>query len=83
MVLKATVYTGLACTWCARVKSLLKDNDYEVEEIMINGQIIEDLKERFDVSVKTVPQVVIDNSLIGGYNEVEALMKGPTAINKV
>jgi glutaredoxin len=50
---------------------------------MINGQIIEDLKERFDVSVRTVPQVVIDNSLIGGYNEVEALMKGPTAINKV
>ena len=29
--MKATVYTGLACSWCDRVKALLSDNDYEVE----------------------------------------------------
>ena len=83
MVLKATVYTGLACTWCDRVKSLLKDNDYEVKDIMINANIIEELNEKYDKKIRTVPQVIIEDELIGGYHEVEAHMKGPTAINKV
>ena len=83
MALKATVYTGLACTWCDRVKSLLKDNDYEVKDIMINANIIEELNEKYDKKIRTVPQVIIEDELIGGYHEVEALMKGPTSINKV
>tara|TARA_B100000287_G_C20548950_1_gene747673 strand:- start:210 stop:455 length:246 start_codon:yes stop_codon:yes gene_type:complete len=81
--MKATVYTGLACTWCDRVKSLLKDNDYEIEEIMINGSILEDLQIKYNKTIRTVPQVIIEDNLIGGYNEVEDLMKGLTSINKV
>ncbi len=81
--MKATVYTGLACTWCDRVKALLKDNDYEIEEIMVNKTILEELQTKYDTTIRTVPQVVIDDALIGGYNEVESLMKGTTSINKV
>ena len=81
--MKATVYTGLACSWCDRVKALLSDNNYEVEEIIVNSTILEDLQTRYDKTIRTVPQVIIDDILIGGYHEVEAHMKGPTAINKV
>ena len=81
--MKATVYTGLACSWCDRVKALLKDNDYEIEEIQVNGAILEDLQTKFNKVIRTVPQVIIDDIFIGGYHEVEAHMKGPTDINKV
>ena len=81
--MKATVYTGPSCTWCERVKTLLKDNNYTIEEIRMNRDIIEDLQIKFNKIIRTVPQVIIEDSLIGGYNEVEAHMKGPTAINKV
>jgi glutaredoxin len=81
--MKATVYTGLACTWCDRVKVLLSDNDYEIEEIIVNKSMLEELQIKYDKVIRTVPQVIIDDILIGGYHEVESLMKGPTAINKV
>ena len=81
--MKATVYTGPSCTWCDRVKVLLKDNDYEIEEIMVNKTILEELQTKYDKVIRTVPQVIIDDALIGGYNEVESLMRGTTSINKV
>ena len=81
--MKATVYTGPSCTWCDRVKTLLKDNDYTIEEIQMNKATLEDLQTKFNKTISTVPQVIIDDSLIGGYHEVEAHMKGPTAINKI
>ena len=81
--MKATVYTGPSCIWCDRVKSLLKDNDYIIEEVQINKVVLEDLKTRFNKTVRTVPQVIIDDEFVGGYHEVEALMKGHTSINNV
>ena len=81
--MKATVYTGPSCSWCDRVKVLLKDNDYTIEEIQMNKATLEDLQTKFNKTIRTVPQVIIDDSLIGGYHEVEAHMKGPTAINKI
>ena len=81
--MKATVYTGPSCIWCDRVTSLLKDNDYIIEEVQMNKVVLEDLKTRFNKTIRTVPQVIIDDKFIGGYHEVEALMKGHTSINKV
>ena len=81
--MKATVYTGLACSWCERVKALLKDNDYEIEEIQVNGAILEDLQTKFNKVIRTVPQVIIDDILVGGYHEVDDLMKGTTSVNKI
>jgi len=81
--MKATVYTGPSCSWCDRVKALLKDNDYEIEEIMVNSTILEELQTKYNKVIRTVPQVVIIDVLIGGYHEVEVLMKGTTSVNKI
>ena len=82
-IMKATVYTGIACIWCERVKTLLKDNDYEIEEIVVNKTILEELQTKYDKVIRTVPQVIIDGVLVGGYHEVENQMRGATSINKV
>ena len=81
--MKATVYTGPTCIWCDRVKVLLKDNNYTIEEIMMNGSVLKELQTKYNKTIRTVPQVIIEDTLIGGYNEVEDLMKGLTSINKV
>jgi len=72
--MKAIVYTGPSCTWCDRVKALLKDNDCEIEEIMVNNTILEELQTKYDKVIRTVPQVIIDDAFIGGYQEVEDLL---------
>ena len=82
-IMKATVYTGIACIWCERVKTLLKDNDYEIEEIVVNKTILEELQTKYDKVIRTVPQVIIDGVLVGGYHETEELMVGAASINKV
>ena len=50
---------------------------------MVNNTILEELQSKYDKVIRTVPQVIIDDILIGGYHEVEALMKGTTSVNKI
>jgi glutaredoxin len=50
---------------------------------MVNKTILEELQTKYDKVIRTVPQVVIDDILIGGYHEVEDLMKGTTSVNKI
>ena len=59
------------------------DNDYEIEERILSGESIKELGEKYDKVIRTIPQVIIDDALIGGYTEVESLMKGTTSINKI
>ena len=80
----ATVYTGPRCVWCDRVKTLLKDNDYEVIEKSITDRgLIEEFQNKFNQTLRTVPQVVIGDELIGGFQETEAKMQGLMSINGV
>ena len=84
MGLKATVYTGPGWSWCDRVKVLLQDNEYEIEEKSItNKGFVEEFQNKFKETMRTIPQVVIDDKHIGGYAEVEDLIKGLSSINKV
>ncbi len=81
---KAVVYTGKLCSWCDRVKQLLKDEGYEIEERPVaGGKWIKEFKEEFDKDIRTVPQVVIGGHLVGGFEETEFYIKGPHSINKV
>jgi glutaredoxin len=81
------MYTSKHCIWCGRVKRLLTDNDYPIsEEIIVgtsNPTAIPDFKSKYNQDLKTVPQVIIDDKLIGGYTEVERLIKGLKSINRV
>ena len=80
----ATVYSGPRCTWCDRVKVLLQENSYEIQEkSIVDKGLIEELQNKFNQTLRTVPQVVIDDKLIGGFAETESYIKGPLSINKI
>ena len=80
----ATVYSGPRCTWCDRVKVLLMEHDYEIEEkSIVDKGLIEEFQNKFNQTLRTVPQVVIDGDLIGGFAETENFLKGPLSINKI
>ena len=80
----ATVYSGPRCTWCDRVKVLLQENGYEIQEkSIVDKGLIEEFQNKFNQTLRTVPQVVIDDKLIGGFAETEVLIKGPLSINKI
>ena len=80
----ATVYSSPRCTWCDRVKVLLQENGYAIEEkSIVDKGLIAEFQNKFKQTLRTVPQVVIDDKLIGGFAETEALIKGPLSINKI
>ena len=81
--MKAIVYTGPGWIWCDRVKSLLKDNNYEIDErpVRDNMEVLYALNN--NEYIRSIPQVVIDGSLVGGFAEVESKIKGLQSINKI
>jgi len=66
------VYTTDPCSFCARVKGLLKSRGVEFEEI----NLARDPEGRAELARKTgmmsFPQVIIGGQLVGGFTEVNA-----------
>ena len=74
--MKAVVYSGLNCVWCDRVFKALEATDIEVEKKMITDEgVKEEYKKILWKKIKTVPQVIIDGKLLGGYTEVERFLR--------
>ncbi|HEX7610246.1 MAG TPA: glutaredoxin [Solirubrobacteraceae bacterium] len=69
---KVTVYTTDPCSFCARVKGLLKSHGVEFEEVNLardpEGRV--ELAQR--TGMMTFPQVIVDGELLGGYTHVQA-----------
>jgi glutaredoxin 3 len=67
-----TVYTTEPCSFCARVKGILKSRGVEYAEVNLS----KDPEGRVDLARKTgmmtFPQVTIDGELVGGFTEVQA-----------
>ena len=64
------IYTTSWCGPCKSAKNLLHDKGYEFEEIDIEkqGWTREDL---FNLTGgRTVPQIIIDNKTIGGFDDL-------------
>lgn len=68
------IYTKENCSYCIKAKNLLKNKNLEYTEIKINIDIsLEDFKNKFP-EVKTVPYIIINDSVIGGYSELEKIL---------
>jgi glutaredoxin 3 len=69
-----TVYMGPMCSYCDAAKRLLNKKNIPFKEINIvleKGKMEEMLKK--SNGMKTIPQIFIENSHIGGYDELRAL----------
>jgi glutaredoxin 3 len=64
------VYTTRWCGYCVRAKTLLESKDVEYEEISLDDDPAFRQK-LFDLTGGwTVPQILIDDTPIGGYTEL-------------
>jgi glutaredoxin 3 len=68
---KVTVYTTDPCSFCVRVKALLKSRAVEFDEI----NLAKDPAGRVELARRTgmmsFPQVLVGERLIGGYSDVQ------------
>lgn len=69
--MKAIVWSKYHCAFCEQAKSLLTAKGIPFEEKKIgDGYTKEELLEAVPTA-RTVPQVFIDDQLIGGFNELK------------
>ena len=75
--MKAIVYSKAQCGYCYMAKNLLEQKGIEFEEKRIdsNVAILDELKEKVP-SVRSVPQIFLDNEHVGGYNELRNKLQG-------
>lgn len=68
---KITVYSMLNCPYCVKAKNLLTQRGVNFEVIMIDDWA-DDQWDQFakKSGMKTLPQVYVDDQLIGGYSQL-------------
>lgn len=70
---KVTVYSKDYCPYCDRAKALLKSKGVAFEAIELQNHPGEFEKLKARTGMMTVPQIFIDEELIGGYTDMAAL----------
>ena len=74
--MKAIVWSKYNCTFCDQAKALLKQKGIPFEEKKIgDGYTKEELLEAVPTA-RTVPQIFLDDELIGGFTELKAHLNG-------
>ena len=71
---KVQVYTTTYCPYCTRAKALLKKKGVAFEEIDVTDDA-EEREKMVEMSGgrRTVPEVFINGTIVGGYDELRAL----------
>lgn len=69
--MEVVVYSRDNCVFCDKAKSLLQVKEIAYTEEIVGIDIsVAELFEKLGKEVRTIPQIVVDKSLIGGYNEL-------------
>lgn len=69
--MKATVWSKHHCPHCDQAKALLTQKGYQIDERKIgDGYTKEELLEAVP-NARTVPQIFLDDKLIGGFTELK------------
>ena len=74
--MKATIWSKYHCPYCDQAKALLQQKGIQFEEKKIgDGYTREELLEAVP-GARTVPQIFIDDNLIGGFTELRTHLQG-------
>ena len=74
--MKATIWSKYHCPYCDQAKALLQQKGIEFEEKKIgDGYTREELLEAVP-GARTVPQIFLDDKLIGGFTELRTHLQG-------
>jgi len=66
-----TVYTTEPCSFCARVKGLLRSRGVEYAEVNLSKDPEGRVELARETGMMSFPQVIIDGELVGGFAEVQ------------
>jgi len=71
---KVVIYTGPMCNYCSAAKHLLnkKEINYIEFDIAIDPSKMQEMQEKTK-GARTIPQIFIGETYVGGYNELKAL----------
>lgn len=67
------IYTWTVCPYCVRAKQLLKNKGVSYEEINLDGKDDELKALQAKTNYRTVPQIFINDKMIGGFTDLAAL----------
>ena len=69
--MKVTIYSKQNCTYCSKAKVMLDNLGIEYTEKKFEDfESVDDMLEDIGKKIKTMPQIKIDNELIGGYHQL-------------
>ena len=74
--MKAVVWSKDACPFCDQAKNLLKLKGIEYEERNISSDWTREQLLEAVPDARTVPQIFLDEQLIGGFTELRKHLKG-------
>ena len=69
--MKIVIYSKQNCTYCNKAKQLIKNLrlDY-TEKKLEEFESVEEMLKDIGKKVRTMPQIKIDDKLVGGYNQL-------------
>ena len=74
--MKAIVWSKNQCPYCVQAKNLLQSRGIDYEERNINENYDRDDLLAAVPGARTVPQIFIDDKLIGGFTELRQHLQG-------
>lgn len=75
---KIEIYTTETCPFCMKAKRLLKTLDLNYTEHNVDNsfnEMTQELSQKYNKTIQTVPQIIINDTYVGGYTDLEALYK--------
>jgi glutaredoxin len=73
--LNIDVWSQNPCPWCDRVKALIKSKGYSYNEKVLGENATKQELIEVIPSARSVPQVVINGEVVGGFAETERYLK--------
>ena len=74
--MKAIVWSKNQCPYCDQAKALLKHKGIEFEERNVSTDWTKEQLLEAVPNARTVPQIFLDDKLIGGFSELREHLKG-------
>jgi glutaredoxin len=73
--MKAVIWSKYHCFYCDQAKALLEQQGIEFEERKIGDGFTKEELLQAVPNARTVPQILIDNQLIGGFTDLQKYLK--------
>ena len=70
---KVKIYSKTYCPYCDRAKALFKSKGVSYDEVMLDDKDEEFAKLKQKTGLMTVPQIFINDQLVGGFSDLATL----------